>query len=350
TVEEGGASPMLDFARKIFGVEFSAAAVIGETRLSMDKWLEVRRPNLPQIRDDQSILARLGYAVEDLDRADNAQTLTLDVLRTLFATLPFDSSDLGQIQDALKTHPWIKKLVQVTENAASMADIREGIVGQQPRERHQVIEDFIGHLLAVLSHIRSHLGRKSLTIETHLWVREVSRLDSPVDRNPDFLWSDDGVVQADADAENVTDTLPAIFCRHCGKRGWAALTSHDQNSVTMNAAEIRRASVRQNPNFMILLDGEDEATKLEELDADYTVEPRLAFFDLDSQTILDASVVDLEDRLDDYRRIVAVKKHTGQDQRDLTASQTCPNCDTPDAMRFVGSAIATLLSVAITGL
>ena len=348
--EEGESSPMLDFAHTIFGVEFPVEAAIGETRVSLEKWLTVRRPNPPQPRDDHSILARLGYAVEDLDRADNAQTLIVDILRTLFATLPFDSSDLEQVQDALKTHPWIQKLVRTTENAASMAELREGIVGQQPRERHQDIEAFLSHLLAALSHIRSTLGRESLTIETHLWVREVSRLDSPVDRNPEFLWSDDGVVQSDADAENVTDTLPAIFCRHCGKRGWAALTSHDQMSVTMNAAEIRRASVRKNPNFMIMLDGEDEATKLEELDADYTVEPRLRFFDLDSQTILDASVVDLEDRLDDYRRIVAVKMHTGQDHHDLTASQTCPNCDTPDAIRFVGSAIATLLSVAITGL
>lgn len=349
-IEQNKPSPMLQFAKTIFGVEFTADAVIQETRVALDEWLRAPRPPSLLTRDDQSILARLEYVVEDMDQDIEPETLITDVIRTLFGRVKLDFSDLWQVENALKAHPWVQKLVRSTENAASLADIREAIVGQQPHARHQVIEDFIGHMLAVLSHVRSNLGRDSLTIETHLWVREVSRLDSPVDRNPEFLWSDDGVLQPEADANETIETLPAIFCRHCGKRGWAALTSHDQMSVTMNAAEIRQASVRKNPNFLIMLDAEDEAAKLEASEQSYDIEQRLRFFDLDARAIYDSSTVDVHDRGADDRRLVAIKTHIGQDHLDLTAAETCPNCDTPDAIRFVGSAIATLLSVAITGL
>src|SRR5699024_9394754 len=127
------------------------------------------------------------------------------------------------VLELLKAHPWVQRLVRTTQTAVSLATIREAMVGQQPQQRHQAIESFISHLLAALSHLRSSIGREALTIETHLWVREVSRLDSPVDSNPEFLWSDDGTIEPNLDTAELTETLPAIFCRHCGKRGWAAL-------------------------------------------------------------------------------------------------------------------------------
>ena len=51
---------------------------------------------------------------------------------------------------------------------------------------------FLTHLVAALSHVRVVAGRAALSVDLHLWVRELTRLDRVASSTARYLWSDDG--------------------------------------------------------------------------------------------------------------------------------------------------------------
>ena len=47
-------------------------------------------------------------------------------------------------------------------------------------------------VVAALGHVRAVAGRAALSVEVHLWVRELTRIDRAADATAQFRWSDDG--------------------------------------------------------------------------------------------------------------------------------------------------------------
>ncbi|WP_285788410.1 hypothetical protein [Micromonospora sp. NBRC 101691] len=95
-------------------------------------------------------------------------------------------------------------------------------------------------------------GRPLLNIETHLWVRAVSRLLRGTSHQPMFGWYGEAPREPDPYApaadvvvsDNRYPRLPAIYCRHCGRSGWMALSpEQDPQELEIDPDKIYRASV-----------------------------------------------------------------------------------------------------------
>ncbi len=224
-----GADPtvMLEFAHTVFGEVFPSYAVIGETRLSAQRWLADRGTILDQrYRPVEPVLA------EATDRVDAAITAASDagrdtnvaLARAVLAELyePVRAADTDHtlsdadlrvlshddaILDVLKGHPLIARLLDACTDPASLADLAAQVF---PASRSGV--HFLEHLLGLLSHVRATTGRGALSVDVHLWIRELSRVDRAVRATAGYRWADDGVT-----ADHDEMYLPAIYCRHCGR-------------------------------------------------------------------------------------------------------------------------------------
>ncbi|MFG2043992.1 hypothetical protein [Dactylosporangium sp. NPDC048998] len=95
-------------------------------------------------------------------------------------------------------------------------------------------------------------GRPLLNIETHLWTRAVTRLLRGVANETMFGWYDEPPRDLDPFAPEIDavvadaryQRLPAIYCRHCGRSGWMALSPEkDPDELEIDPDKIYRASV-----------------------------------------------------------------------------------------------------------
>src|SRR5699024_740579 len=152
---------------------------------------------------------------------------------------------------AIRRHELIARILDHSHHAISIADLAERVLpadhGRQPAETEQ----FLVHVLGALSHLRAtvtaadpNAGRRLPTIEAHLWVRELSRLDRAVRDTVDFHWHDDGPNPDSADTASTPGLtehhhLPAIFCRHCGRAGWMTSYEPGTEQPTFTPATIR---------------------------------------------------------------------------------------------------------------
>src|SRR5690606_10634220 len=85
-----------------------------------------------------------------------------------------------------------------------------------------------------------------------LWVRAVSRLLRGTSHQPAFGWYGEAPRELDpyapagdvVVADNRHPRLPAVYCRHCGRSGWMALSpERDPQELETDPDRIYRASV-----------------------------------------------------------------------------------------------------------
>ncbi|MGO4425607.1 RNA helicase, partial [Streptomyces sp. MCAF7] len=173
-----------------------------------------------------------------------------------------------------------KTLAEITEVLPRYAYHWGMAVQQRPRVAAQALARYV----ALLSYARDpeHPGRPLLSIEIHHWVRSVSRVLRGISvARAEFRWDDERVtsggalarkdqspaarpspydgeepaVPADAAEQAAVPAddsapppaeifLPAVFCRECGRSGWAAYSPEvDPAELDLTATKIRRASV-----------------------------------------------------------------------------------------------------------
>ncbi|MEC7057956.1 hypothetical protein RFN57_37560 [Streptomyces violaceochromogenes] len=151
------------------------------------------------------------------------------------------------------------------------------------RENPRLALEALSRFVALLSSARDpesdeRRSRPLLHIEAHLWVRPVGRVLSGVGARPEFRWYEDERAVArrsaltaasaseessDSDEWPVTDSrrpealpgsdtvqrpaqahLPAIYCRVCGRSGWAALSPEaDPQKLETGPLKIWQAAV-----------------------------------------------------------------------------------------------------------
>src|SRR5699024_1698850 len=148
---------------------------------------------------------------------------------------------------------------------------------------------------------------------------------------------DDGVLTTPT--EQTTYAFPALYCRHCGRSGWGVTLAPTGTSLEASDKTIRGDHLAGNDRFRALLHAPSEtlatgSTRLENLRWFDAAERRLSIDEPD-QTDIEQGIA------------VPVITHTGQDAGKHSQDDVCPSCEAPDAIRFLGSAIATQLSVAL---
>ncbi|SMG55763.1 Distinct helicase family with a unique C-terminal domain including a metal-binding cysteine cluster [Rhodococcus rhodochrous J3] len=352
---------MLGFAQTVFGEKFDEDAVIGETRITTEQWLADRRTDLDRLyrpvdpvvvdavdriskaaaadtpgRDTNVVIARAVLA-ELYERADD-----IDADRTLTGADLKVMSSGGEVLDLLKGHRLVATVLAQATEAISLADLATRVfpVPALERDARRVAtaqQRFLEYLLALLSHVRAEVGRAALNVDVHLWIRELSRIDRVVHTTAGYRWSDDGDTEGDHELY-----LPAIFCRHCGRSGWGARLGPTGSALDVTDEAIRADHAAGASRFRALIAAPTEAQ------ADRDVEG-LRWFHIDHRDILDtAPEPDGADMLEG--RVLPILTLTGSEADEKSTKDVCPACGIDDGIRFLGSAVATQLSVTLSNL
>ena len=358
TLGDGGdPESMLDFAQTIFGEPFGADAVVTESRLSLDEWIgdaaaRAKDLGLEPLDTDEIVPADACAAVDALGEDVTGDELARAVFGFLY------SGDQGAIGQAdaerllllAKAHPLARRLAEHAADAVAIEDLVRHVVGDHVSfaagGTGAAWARCLLDVIAALGHVRARVGREALSVETHLWVRELSRIDRAADTAATFRWADDGPAAARGDREETRPSFPAVYCRHCGRSGWGVGMAPVGESLASEDETIRRDHAQRQGRFRALLYARTEA------EADLRSGSRtqgLAWFSVRGR-VLQQRPPDPDDPELRDGWLLPVLTTVGPDADTAAKNDDCPACGQADGIRFLGSAIATLLSVSISTL
>ena len=360
---------MVEFAAAVFGDEFDHDSVVTESRLSLDEWaagaaVRTTAFGLSPRRIARGDLPAANQAIEDLGTRVEGRARAFTLLGCLYDT---DASTLartiGDDTEALlalvQAHSLVHELVSASEQAIHLGDLAEVLFPEPAAGLTRVGEDeriaFLTHVVAALSHVRAVAGRAALGVDLHLWIRELTRIDRVASSAARYLWSDDGALTDDGHGEPEAPRLPAfpaVYCRHCGRSGWGINLAAVGANLDSDDTAIRRNHAAHEGRFRALLYAPaeaDHATAAAAAGSGGGSDDGLRWFSIRQRVLLPEAPA--EDDLD-YRDgwILPVLTQVGVDADDDSRDDTCPCCQQKDGIRFLGSAIATVLSVALSTL
>ncbi|MBA9002714.1 DEAD/DEAH box helicase [Thermomonospora cellulosilytica] len=337
-------------AETVFGTPFPADSVIGEERQTVEEFIEAIDYTLPlpdpqelaavpDPHDDPAAMGRIMAAVtgrDDLTPAElgrllRRHILTVAVLEVLDGR-PHTYEEILELLPRRGAYNW------------------GTAIRLSPRQAATALARFVA-LLSIARHPLDPAGRAPLVhVETHLWVRSVSRLLRAVGPRPSFGWFGE---PPPADADTTTagaagrTMLPAVYCRHCGRSGWAAIspmrtpeelvTDPDRiyrygitdrrfvrPMITATPDEVAdRIAGRPGPDVLVL---EANGARLRPLDPERDGGP-------DTRDVF----------------VLTDIRHDAEGHR-AAEKERCPACGMDEGTRFLGSGLAALASVAITEL
>lgn len=342
----GDPAAMLRFAETVFGEPFGDDAVITEARLSAQDWSGLAKP------------PHMGLSIADVAARATEINKTIETAMTGSSGAPNDAvvavlskalfrEKSQDLLDAVRRHPLTAVLLEHATDAIALRDLAHKVfAGAAPAadtEQWVELTDFLSHFISLLSHVRAIQGRAALSVEVHMWIRELSRIDRLVHGDSKFRWSDDGIQQDDELYQ------PALYCRHCGRSGWGVMLGPTGSDLDLDDSKIRLNKMTGNGRFRALMYAPNEADKVELHSADTPDVEGLRWFDAKNRQIL-AEAPDMQgiDLLEG--RILPVLMLTGLEADDQSKTDTCPACQNVDGISFLGSAIATMLSVTTSNL
>ena len=348
---DDGESPkrsIVDFATQVFGETFDEGSVVTERRLSPSRWA-ASLPGAARPKPAESS-AGVGQGLADVDPT---VPLTTDAVATALerseaAATPDEEADVlfGALPgvDLLRNplgHPFVVRLLEHTQEATHIDDLADLIEGSAASRG--VRKRYIAALFNALGHLRAtgdggRPDRSMPSTEVHLWVRAVSRIDRFADGSARFRWGEDGHLVGDDETGATRIAFPAIYCRSCGRSGWGIELAPTGLNLSASDTDIRRNHVSKEGRFRALLTASPEADGSDNL---------IWFDPMERRLVRTAPESDQSIR---HGQLLRVETHLGADADDLSASDTCPGCHQRDSIRFVGSAIATLMSVALATL
>ena len=317
TLGGGEDGPALrDFAATVFGCKFDEDSIIGEHRLDPVEVLDELDqdaivPLISEIRRAQ---------LPDADEPGSWQPLACNVLG-------FSPSTQQELARGLAKHPLTHVIVSALAGGPQTAtqvmdqlngDPRVALAwGPIARTRPQDAADALARFVALLSAARSEGSRPWLIVEVQLWARDVRRVVREVAPEPRFRWWTDGP------AEEPGTYLPAVYCRVCGESGWQAVATELDEYLDGTPEKIWRSAITDRGKMRTVLLAQEGSLGSRTLDRDG--------LDLDKNGDDDLSVTITPDS-------------------EAAKVERCPSCGYDEGIRFLGSSVATEISVALTSL
>ncbi|MFE9922689.1 DEAD/DEAH box helicase [Streptomyces sp. NPDC005774] len=389
-----GGGSMLEVAEQVFGTPFPEDAVVGESRASVQEFAGESDFRLPFPSPQE--VDGLGDPTRDRE--------ALDQLAAAFT----GKSGLGpeQLGRELRRHRLTAAVLEILDGRPrTMAEVMEVLPryayhwGMAVQQNPAVAARALARYVALLSTAREpgRPDRPLLSIEIHHWVRSVSRVLRGISAaRAEFRWDDErvaaggvlvrsgGGTAVEAAGQGAPPTgngaadgpdtvpagdsatppaqvfLPAVFCRECGRSGWAALSPEaDPAELDMNATKIRRASVSRDKRRVRNLIA---ATPHQAYEAAFAVEkprsgPTVMVLDGLTGRLRPLSPdTDFEPPSDDGAPRAPKTLHDSAfvvadlaDDRAALGDQ-CPACRTFNAIRYLGTGLAALAAASITQL
>ena len=337
-----------EVAYRVFGVDFPPESIITEDRLRPDEFLsQPLNYDLPAPHPQE--LAALP------DPTRSAKDFEA-VVQAVTGQRELSPSELGAV---LKGH--ILTFAVLNALGGEVADLNEMIkrlprsgggaewgrlLSYAPEQAAEALSRFI----ALLSVARDpdDADRPLVMVESHVWVRAVSRLLRSVHSTPAFAWHSDQNEHDKHDsydelagADTSSERLPAVYCRHCGRSGWAALSTEASNTdLVTDPLRIYRAGVsgdKARQRAFIAATSQEVQAQARAL----CVLTRAGAHVRPFSPVQDRAADGPSDG-------VAVLALVDDDR--AAANDTCPACGLEQGIRFLGSGLAALASVAVTQL
>ncbi|MGH3164576.1 MAG: hypothetical protein ACRDN0_01620, partial [Trebonia sp.] len=365
--DKGDPAAMIGFARTVFGDDFDEASVVTEARLDLAEWTAGAADTVAGLgftprRLVRADLAAVNTAVDAIPRTD-APGRTFAVLGALYDAAGDEvaakaGDDAGKLLALVRAHPLVQEIVPAAEQAVPLSELAAVLFPEPAAGPAAGGEDervtFLTHLAAALSHVRVACGRAALSADLHLWVRELTRIDRVASSTARYLWSDDGELAGVPDlgtTELEQRSFPAIYCRHCGRSGWGVGLAPVGSTLDTDDTGIRRNKAAREGRFRALLYAPNEAEHAPPPGApaapDGVSVEGLRWFSIRQRVLLTSRPPEDDPDLRDGW-VLPVLTQTGPDADDDSRDDTCPSCQRKDGIRFLGSAIATLLSVTLS--
>ncbi|GAA3796974.1 DEAD/DEAH box helicase [Streptomyces phyllanthi] len=261
--DDKGVARLLEVATDVFGTEFTPESIVGENRLSVEEFIPLTDVRMQGLPTPDELLALP-------DPASDEEAL-LDLIESVTGVRDVDPFLLGE---NLKRHLFTRAVMQALDGevktSTEVLDVmwRAGAAGwaeavaRQPEKAAEALARFVA-LLSYARDPKSPPGepRPFVHVEVHQWARSVSRLLRGVLPWPkaEFRWDVAGLADASAtdseraapvttatSGQNANLFLPAIYCRDCGRSGWAVFSPEsDDHDVQFDTFKIRRASLGQ---------------------------------------------------------------------------------------------------------
>ena len=374
---------VLDFARDVFGLTLSDDAVILETRTDLDTWVQPHREateamglssRARRLRElSEQRLTRLAgiaaHATPDpaellsvvvdalyppdpsLDEEDEEDTAAASPHPT-GTTRQLSATDLAH---AIQAHPDVVDLISLAQGATPLSELATTILGtarlSETAGRRRALATILAALSAIRAGVDGEPDRSAVNVEITMWIREITRVDRLLDSLPTFQWAD-AVTTGSDDAV----ARPALYCRSCGRSGWGIVLAPTGQGEKADQTTVRHDRLLGDSHFRALLSALGEEADYRrrasagETDLD-RIYPGLRWYSVDTRELLarmpDESALDTREG-----RYLPVLVLAGDDKTvaDATTQDVCPSCGARDSIRFLGSAVATLLSVSLTTL
>ncbi|MDQ0296366.1 ATP-dependent helicase YprA (DUF1998 family)/ribosomal protein L37AE/L43A [Streptomyces sp. DSM 41037] len=374
----GGPRAMLDVASQVFGVRFPDGAVVGEDRRELNSFLSPVDLSLPL--PSPAEVAALPDPPAREGGLDEVSRLVLGC----------DTSDAREMGRRLLAHPLTHDLLTAdVDQPLTAEEILAAFpassawrvtAAQEPGTAAEALARFVA-LISVARDPGAPEGRDRplLLVETHLWVRSLSRVLRFVAPEPVFSWTDadraaSAAVASAAHADRHhavarAGRLPSAYCRHCGRSGWSAVSPERNPSSLVSAPDdVYRLSAgggtgKARVRALIAATPAEAAKQARQALGRSARRGRRA-------AVREATVLVLEESGETLRRIdpdevlradgsVAEAPESGvfvktwfdnADQDEYAKQDRCPACGQAQGIRFLGAGVAPLASVAVTQL
>ncbi|MFF7899739.1 DEAD/DEAH box helicase [Streptomyces sp. NPDC088817] len=387
-----GVRQLLDVATQVFGTEFHPDAVVGEQRLTVDEFV-------PRDDFDPLVPAPTPDELAALPDPTLGEEQFAALAEAVTGSRDTDPYALGRV---LKKHPLTSAVLHALDGQVrpvpEVLDLmwRSGAQawGRTITLRPEVAAKALARFVALLSVARDPAStpekpRPFVQVEVHQWARSVSRLVRGVLPWPkaEFQWDTAGAPET-AEGETARTApvttatagqaanlfLPAVYCRDCGRSGWAVFTPEsDDLDVEVDTHKIRRASVSQDKmrvrNLIAATDGEArEGSGAAPMEGAGRAAGRadanaLSVTGAGQLRVLDGPKrrLRLPDPVADYDQETGSPRLAGSDsafvlvflgETATTAAEEdwCPACGSRNTIRFLGTGAAALAAASVTQL
>lgn len=366
-------STMLSFAETIFGRPFDSSAVVTETMMTLPEWQQtmgeryarVAHGSMPTLREMKDVNAHI--AADFFKRGEEHPNRVHAALCQLILRVK-DPDNLNEVIGAIAANPLYEAIfaeaatavpLYVPESTGTEPLVERVFSTADTRKDAPALAEFITHVLSHIAYIRFLLGSRNAFegksfpgVETHMWVREVSRIDRAAGKR-EFRWSDNGLIDDLEMGGDRTPWLPACYCRNCGRSGWMTQLEPGTGTPIFEPQKIREGSMNDPARQRPLLEAAAELALAESSQIPLSAvrsknsDSAVLWLDLRNRTLssLQPSEADIESQL-----AVPVLTHIGSEAEKNAENETCPSCGASDSIRYLGSSVATLLSVALSNL
>ncbi len=335
------ARTLLDYAGQIFATEFDDEALILEDRESPSEFVGGHQAE-PSVWPTSATLHRLSpdSAASPLDFLQRQARLWLGDSAPRLVDGDEGLSSRVELGESLRRHEAVHDLLERCQAVVSMENL---IKAWQHRldvdaERARAMLD---GLLALLSWARikdSETGRvlPFLQVRLQLWLRELNRLTTLVQPEPELVFSDD------LSGEDVPFNLPVAHCRECHASGWVATHKPDEAELGHDLQKIYRAWFGRHPDVCLMIPAAESVSESTDRQRIRKLCP--ACRKLVSAT--DARCPECAgDGLIEVWLPVMTREATNDKSRSVLFDNRCPSCDAKDSLSLMGSRAASLASV-----